>query len=91
MKSVNAPSKRNVDDNVLELDKRDFLGNIENLRRTASNRISSHTDINRIDETHDFITVENGDLLVNEKSIYRQTYAHHMVTKNKHTLFFRQV
>ena len=44
---------------------------------TASSRINSHTDLNRIDETRGNITVEEGDLLVNEKNIDRQTHAHH--------------
>ena len=45
---------------------------------TASSRINSHTDLNRIDETHGIIIiVEEGDLLVSEKNIDRQTYAHH--------------
>ena len=65
------------DGNVLELDQRDFLGIIESLRMTASSRINSHTGINRIDETSGNITVEESDLLVNEKIIDRQTYAHH--------------
>ena len=77
MKSANAPLERSIDDNVLESDQRDFLGNIESLRMTASSRINSHTDLNRIDETRGNITVEEGDLLVNEKNIDRQTYAHH--------------
>ena len=44
---------------------------------TASRRINSHTDLNRIDQTHGNITLEEGDLLVNEEIIDRQTYAHH--------------
>ena len=44
---------------------------------TGSSRRSWHTDLNRIDETRANITVEEGDLLVNEKNIDRQTYAHH--------------
>ena len=55
----------------------DFLSNIEGLQMTASSRINSHTDLNRIDETPGNITVEEGDLLVNEKDIGRQTHAHH--------------
>ena len=80
MKSANALSERSVDCNVLEPDKRDFLGNIEGLRMTASSRINSLTDLNRIDETRDNMTVEKGDLLVNEKNIDWQTYAHHRMT-----------
>ena len=76
MKSANAPSGRSVDGNVLDSDQRDLLGNIEGLRMTASSRINSHTDLNRTDETRGNITVEEGDLLVNEKNIDRQTYAH---------------
>ena len=77
MLSTKAHSKRSVDDNILEPDQRDFLGNIEGLRLTDSKRINSHTDLNRIDETLGNITVEEGDLLVNENNIDRQTHAHH--------------
>ena len=77
LKSANAPSERSVDGIVLDPDQRDFLSKIEGLRMTAPSRINSHTDINRIDETRANITVEEGDLLVNEKNIDRQTYAHH--------------
>ena len=44
---------------------------------TASRRINSHMDLNRIDETRGNITVEEGDVLVNERNIDRQTYANH--------------
>ena len=49
------------DGNVLEPDQRDFLGNIEGLRMTASSRIKSHMDLNRIDQTRGIIIVEEGD------------------------------
>ena len=77
MKSANAHSEQSVDVHVLEPDQTDFLGNIEGLRRTVSSSINSHMDLNRIDETRGNITVEEGDLLVNEKNIDRQTDAHH--------------
>ena len=67
MKSANASSGRIVDGNVLELDQRDFSGNFEGLRLTASSRINSRTDLNRFDETRGNIAVEEGDLTVNEK------------------------
>ena len=77
MKSANAHLERSVDGNVLKPDERDFLRNIVGLRVTASSTINSHTYLNRVDETRGNITVEEGDLLVNEKNIDRQTYAHH--------------
>ena len=43
---------------------------------TASSKIHSRTDLNRIDETRGNITVEEGDLLVNEKNLDRQTHTH---------------
>ena len=46
-----------------------FLGNIEGLRKTASSRINTHTDLKRIDETRGNITVEEGDLLVDERTL----------------------
>ena len=75
---------RSVDGNVLEPDQRDFVGNIEGLQMTSSSRISSHTDLNRIDETRGNTTVEEGDLLVNEKNIDRQTCPHHNSPKLSH-------
>ena len=77
MKSTNAHSEWSVDGNVLEPDQREFLGNIGGLRMPGSSRINSHTDINRIDETRGNINVEEGDLLVNEKNIDRQTHGHY--------------
>ena len=58
MKSANVPSGQSVDGNVLEPDHREFLGNFEGLRLTASSRINSHTDLKRIDKTRGDITVE---------------------------------
>ena len=80
MHSANAPSGRSVDGNVLELDQKDFLGNIEGLRVNASSWMNSNADLNRIDETRGKITVEEGDLLVNEKNIDRQSYSAHNTT-----------
>ena len=77
MKSTNASSGRSVDDNVLEPDQKDFLVNIEGLQMTASSRINSHTDLNRINETRGNITVEESDLLVNDRNIDRQTHTHY--------------
>ena len=77
VKSTDALSGRSVDGNVLEPDQRDFLGNIDGRQMTASSRINSHTDFNRIDETRGSITVEEGDSLVNEKNIDWQKYTHH--------------
>ena len=78
MKSASASSGRNVEGNVLEPDERDFSGNIEGLQRIASHRLNSRTDLNRIDETRGNITVEESDLLVNERNIDRQT---HFITR----------
>ena len=47
---------------------------------TASSRLHSHTDLNRIDETGGNITVEVGDLLVNEINVDPQTRTHHSNT-----------
>ena len=64
MKAAIAPSGCSVVGNVLEPDQRDFLGNIESLRMTASSRINSHTDLNRSDGTRGNITVEEGNFLI---------------------------
>ena len=77
MKSANPHSEQSVLCNVLQLDQRDFLGNIKGLRITASSKMNSHTDFKRLDETRGKITVEEGDLLVNEWNIDRRTRAHH--------------
>ena len=58
---------------------RDFSGNIEGLQMTASSRIHSRTDLNKINETRGKITVGEGDLVVNEKILGRQSHAHHSV------------
>ena len=44
---------------------------------TTSSTMKLHTDLNGIDETRGKITLEEGNLLVNEKNFDRQTYAHH--------------
>ena len=77
MKSANSPLGRSVDGNVLEPDRRDFSGKIEGLQITASSRINSHTDFNRTDEIRGNITVEGGDLLVNEGTL---TGKHTLIT-----------
>ena len=77
MKSVNTSSERSVDSNVFEPDQGDFLGIIEGLQMTASSRVHSRTDLNRIDETRGNFTVEEGDLLVNEKTL---TGKHTLIT-----------
>ena len=83
MKLVNASYGYGVDSVVLEPDQRDFSGNMEGFQMTASSRINSHTDIDRIDETRGNITVKRGrgDLLVKEGNIDRQTHNHHRSTK----------
>ena len=43
----------------------------------ASSRINSQTDLSRMDETRGKDTTEEGDLLVNEGNIDRQTDNHH--------------
>ena len=77
MKSVNASSGHRVGGAVLDPDGVDFSGNIEGLQLTTSNRINSHTDWNRIDETRGNTIVEEGDLSVNWRNIDRQTHTHH--------------
>ena len=77
---ANASSGRSVDGNVLEPDQREILGNTKGVRLTDSSRMNSYTDLNRLDETPVNLTVEEGDWLVNEKKIDRQTHAHHIVT-----------
>ena len=77
LKSTNASSWRRGDGIALELDQRDYSDKVEILQMTASNRLNSHTDLNRIDETRGNNTVERSDWLVNERIIDRQPYTHH--------------
>ena len=77
MKLANATSERSIDGNVLEAGQRDFSGNVERLQMTASSRIHSRTKLNRVDETRGNITIEEVDLMVNEKNIDRQSHTHH--------------
>ena len=77
MNSASSHSERRIAANVFKPEQRDFLGKIEGLRMTASSRINSHMDLNRIDKTRSSNTVEEGDLLVNGKNIDWQTHAHH--------------
>ena len=81
MKTANASSGRSGDGNVLEPNRRDFLGNVEGLQMTASSGKHSRTDFKMIEETHGIINVEGGDLLVYGKNIDQQTHTHHMVTE----------
>ena len=71
----------------MEPDHREFSGNVEGLQMTASNRTHSRTDLNRIDETHSRITVEEGDLMVNEKNIDRQSHTRHSHPQRAEILF----
>ena len=75
MKSANVQSEQSVNGNILEPEQEDFLGNIEGLGITAFGKTNSHTDLNGIDETRANIAVAEGDLLVNERNIDRQTHA----------------
>ena len=95
MKSANASSGQSVDDNVFELDQRCFSGNIGGLQMIFSSRLNSHRDFKRIDETRGEITAEEGDLLVSERNIDRQSHTHHtrqvnegIFGQNSQTLFF---
>ena len=76
-KPTNASSVRSVDGNLLDPDQRDFSGNVEGQQMTASGRIHSRSDLNKIDETRGNVTVEEGDLVVNKKIFDRQSLTHH--------------
>ena len=76
MKSFNASSGRGMDGVVPDPDQRDFSGIIEDLQTTASSRINSHIHLKRIDETRGSITVEGGDLMVNEINFDQQAHTY---------------
>ena len=84
-------SRRSVDGNVLDPDQRVFLGAVEGLQMTDSSRLVSRTDLNMIDETRGSITVEEGDLLVNEKTIDRQSHTHPSLPNIKSLLLGRLI
>ena len=67
-----------MDSFVLDVVQRDFSGIIEGVKLTASSRINSHTDLNKIDETRGNITVKRVNLLVNERNIDRKKHTHHV-------------
>ena len=77
MKSVLASSGRGVDSVVLDSDRRDFSKNIDCLQMTASRWINSHTGLIRTDETRGSITVQGGELSVNDGIFDRQAETHH--------------
>ena len=60
-----------------DTDRRYFSRNVEGLPMTASSRKKCHTDLNRIDDTRGSITVEAGDLAVNERNFDRQAHSLH--------------
>ena len=69
-------SARGVDTVVLDPDQRKFSKSIQSLQMTASSIINSHLDLNRIDEYRGSITVEGGDLTVNERNCDQQAHTH---------------
>ena len=77
MKLANASLGRDFDSFVLEPDQRGVTENIKGLQLTASSRTNSHTDLNKLDETRGNNAVEEGDFLINERNIDRQTHTHH--------------
>ena len=76
IKSVNPSTDRGVGGVVLDPDQRHFSGNAEGLQMTASSRLNSHADSNKIDETRGITTVEGSDLSVDEGNIDRLLQTH---------------
>ena len=68
---VKASSGRDFVSIVPDPDQRDFTGNIEGLQMTASSRMNSNTNLNKIVETRVNITVEGSDLSLSETSFDR--------------------
>ena len=63
---------------------KDFLEILENLQLTASSRLNSNTDLNRIDETRGNFTVEVGEFSISEKDLDQQIHTHHNGTLSSH-------
>ena len=83
MKSASAFSGQSLDGNVLKLDQRDFSGNVQGLQMTASSRLNSHTDLNKIDETRGNYTVgEVICLSMTETLIGTHTHTHTRVLRS---------
>ena len=91
MKSVNASSGRGVDSFVLVPDQRDFSEKIESLQMTASSRINSHTDLNRIDETRGNITEEGGDLTAMTRTLTSEHTLFTAIKQSCHALKYQKV
>ena len=53
---------------------------------TASSRVNSQTDSNRIDDTRGNITIEGSDSLVNERNIDQQTHTRQRLSEKKSAL-----
>ena len=83
IKSINASSERAVDGVEPDPDQWNFSGQIEGLQMTASSRINLNRDLNKTDETRGNITVEAGDLPVNERNFDRQTHTRHNMFMQK--------
>ena len=77
MKSVFAFSGLAADKIVPDPDQRYFSGKFEGLQMIAPSGIDSSTDLKKFDGTHGSITVEGGDLLVNERNFDGRAHAHH--------------
>ena len=50
---------------------------------TTSSRINSKTDLHNVDETRGNISVDGGDLLVNDKNFDQQSHTHHKTVQVK--------
>ena len=77
IKSINASSERDPGSVILNPDRRDFSGNADGFQMNASSWLDSISDLNRLDEACSNITVEVGDLFVNEGNSDQQTYTYH--------------
>ena len=76
MKSFNRSSGQDMDNVVPDRDQRVLPGNIQGLQMTASSRMNSAIDLNKIDETRGKITVEVGDFSVSVKNFDRLAHTH---------------
>ena len=79
IRMVNSSPGRNPDSFALDLDQRVFSRNGEMLHVTASSRLKSIADLNKVNETRN-TSFEQGDLLVKEKKFDRQAHTHHNKT-----------
>ena len=77
MSSVNASSEGDPERVLLDPDQKNFSEIADDCQITASRRLNSNTDLSTTNETRGNVTVEAGQLSVNEKNLDWEIHTHH--------------